>query len=154
MQTLILASLALAAVALVWNLRRRLVAQLAGPEVAARAAGRPAAAPAAVVRIANPRRANRPDVKVWVLKADARCELTHEFLHNRRYRTEEAVALPAVGCNLSGCHCRYEPVSDTRRRDRRHDDERRNAIRFEQRTDRRGHQDRRQNDVWQHGSLR
>ena len=150
MQTLILATLALAAVALVWNLRRRPEAQLAGRN----AANLPAAAPAAPARIANPRRANRPDVKVWVLKADPSCELTREFLHNRRYRTDEAVALPAVGCNLADCRCRYEPVSDTRRRERRHDDDRRNAIRFETRTDRRARPDRRQNDVWQHGSLR
>jgi hypothetical protein len=151
MQTLILATLALAAVALVLGLRRRPEPQSASRNTAPRLAATPSSAP---VRISNPRRANRPDVKVWVLKADAQCELTREFLHNRRYATADAVALPAVGCNLSGCRCRYEPVSDTRRRERRHDDERRNAVRFETRSDRRLQQDRRQNDVWQHGSLR
>lgn len=149
MQTLILATLALAAVALVWSLRRRPTLQPArSPDV------RDSDTPAVPARIANPRRANRPDVKVWLLRADPGCELTREFLHNHRYRTDEAVALPAMGCDLSGCRCRYEPVSDTRRRERRNDDERRNAIRFETRTDRRLHLDRRQNDVWQHGSQR
>ena len=150
MQTLILATLALAAVALVVSLVRRLQLQAAGSAVGI--AGPAAAAPLA--RITHPRRANRPDVSVWILRASPACELTREFLHNRRYRTDEAVALPAVGCNLSDCRCRYEPVSDSRRRERRFTEDRRNAIRFESRSDRRGRQERRNNDVWQHGSLR
>ena len=151
MQTLIFATLALASVALVVGLVRRLQLQAAGSAVGAAA---PGAVSAPLPRITNPRRANRPDVSVWILRASPACELTREFLHNRRYRTDEAVALPAVGCNLADCRCRYEPVSDTRRRERRFSDDRRNAIRFESRTDRRGRQERRNNDVWQHGSLR
>lgn len=120
--------------------------------VAESAAAATVSAPPA--RIANPRRAQRPDVAVWVLRASPACELTREFLHNRRYRTEEAVALPAVGCSLADCRCRYEPVTESRRRERHHTDDRRDAVRFESRTDRRGHQERRNNDVWQHGSLR
>lgn len=151
MQALILATLALVAAALVLSLVRSLPLQAAG---AADGIAGPAAAPAPLARITNPRRAQRPDVSVWVLHAAPACELTREFLHNRRYRTDEAVALPAVGCNLADCRCRYEPVTDSRRRERRFRDDRRNAIRFESRTDRRTRQERRNNDVWQHGSLR
>jgi hypothetical protein len=152
METLILSTLALTAVALVVSLRRRNDTMV--PAAAAQAPIAAAAHGAMPSRIANPRNAKRPDVKVWTLVASPACELTREFMHGRRYRTEDAVALPAVGCNLSDCRCRYEPVSDTRRRERRHAANRRNAIRFEAGTDRRAGGDRRQNDIWQHGSLR
>lgn len=147
METLILSTLALAAIALAWSFRRT------PARAPVRRTTPVAVAPAMPGRISNPRRANRPDVKVWVLHASPTCELTRDILHGRRYRTEEAVALPAVGCNLSDCRCRYEPISDTRRRERRNEDDRRNAIRFETRTDRRDQTNRRQ-DIWQHGSLR
>ena len=108
MQILLFATLALAALGLAWSFRR---------PAPASAASRPTRqlAPTTVTvpgRIANPRRANRADVKVWVLQASPACELTREFLHGRRYRTEEAVALPAMGCNLAGCTCHYEPAGD------------------------------------------
>jgi hypothetical protein len=144
MQTFILVTLALTALPLVLSFRRR----------PAPAANLQATANPVPQRISNPRRANRPDVKVWVLHASPACELTREFLHGRRYKAAEAVALPAVGCDRATCGCHYLPVSDTRRRERRLSENRRNAIRFENRSDRRAQNDRRAIDVWQHGSLR
>jgi hypothetical protein len=162
MDLLILATLALAAVALLLTFRRRspVAAATALPartvlQAAPRAPGRmPLASPH---RIANPRRAARPDVKVWILRASPRCELTYSLLDGHRYHTEDAVPLPSVGCNLTDCQCHYEPISDTRRGERRDGEDRRALVRFEMRSDRRGSRqarERRNSDMWQHASLR
>jgi hypothetical protein len=112
------------------------------------------AAPLAPRRITNPRRLAPSDVKVWTLRACSHCDLTHSLLDGHRYTTEKAPALPGMGCDLSHCACRYEPVSESRSSERRHSDERRDQIRFQAKADRRRHQDRRESDGWRHTLVR
>ncbi|HKX88116.1 MAG TPA: hypothetical protein VJM13_02820 [Sphingopyxis sp.] len=146
MDLLILATLALAAI-IVFRLTRR--------TAAVAVAGRSAPVPTVDTtprRITSPRRAGRPDVNVWILRACPQCDLTHSLLNGHRYLTAEAPTLPGMGCQLSSCECRYEPVRDTRRGERREGEDRRDAIRFESKRDRRLHPDRRESDGWRHAN--
>lgn len=141
-----LATLAFAPLVIGSNALRRLFQR--EPEFVAEAPPQPPR------RITSPRRAGRPEVKVWVLHACPQCDLTHSLLHHHRYPTEQAPSLPGMGCDLVACECRYEPVRDTRRGERRRTADRRDLIRFKSGPDRRRHPDRRESDGWRHAGLR
>ena len=104
-------------------------------------------------RVINPRHAS-PKAKVWVLRACPECTLTKSLLDGRRYKTEEAQPLPLIGCRQHDCRCRYEPVMEARRGERREGQERRDEVRFETKRDRRYSNDRRHtNNDWTHNTL-
>ncbi len=108
----------------------------------------PPAAARKPMRLANPRLlAGSPD-DVFVLRASKSCELT-SWLDGRRFTRAAAIPLPMPGCSIVGCACRYEPVANLRRGERRTDSERRDAVRFEATSDRRSiGADRRDRDAW------
>jgi hypothetical protein len=149
MDILILATLALAA-AMLYRLTRANAAPALARVSQARSTEASSAAPR---RITSPRRAGRPDVSVWVLHACPQCDLTYDLLNGHRYPTAEAPALPGMGCDLSSCQCRYEPVRDSRRDERREGEDRRDLIRFPSNNERRRHQDRRESNGWRHASV-
>ena len=97
-------------------------------------------------RLLNPRTATTG--QVFRLHASATCELTH-WLDGRLFSRQDAIPLPMPGCNRAGCSCRYEVVADRRRGERRHASDRRDALRFEQKTSRRDTgTDRRDRSAW------
>lgn len=146
MDLLILATLALAAAVLLrWTRRTPALAH------ATRAAAN-ATQDSVPRRITSPRRAGRADVSVWVLHACPDCDLTHSLLNGHRYLTAEAPSLPGMGCNLSTCQCRYEPVRNARRGERREGEDRREMIRFQSNNERRRYPDRRESDGWRHAN--
>jgi hypothetical protein len=149
MDLLILATLALAA-AMLYRLMRRNASPALANVTMARSNEAPSAAPR---RITSPRRAGRPDVSVWVLHACPQCDLTYDLLNGHRYLTAEAPSLPGMGCELSSCQCRYEPVRETRRNERREGEDRRDLIRFQSNNERRRHQDRRESNGWRHANV-
>ena len=149
MDILILATLALAA-AMIYRLTRGSSAPALVQISETRTNEAPSAAPR---RITSPRRAGRPDVSVWVLHACPQCELTHDLLNGHRYLTAEAPSLPGMGCDLANCDCRYQPVRNSRRGERRHSNDRRDAIRFQSNNERRRHSDRRESDGWRHANV-
>ena len=149
MDILILATLALAA-AMLYRLTRRNASPALAHVTMSRSNEAPSAAPR---RITSPRRAGRPDVSVWILQACPQCDLTHDLLNGHRYLTAEAPSLPGMGCDLANCECRYQPVRDTRRNERRHGNDRRDLIRFQSTNERRLHPDRRESDGWRHANI-
>lgn len=133
-----------------------LIALVAARRAAPRTAVRPLAAgrtrdavlASSPSRISNPARARRPEVQAWILRACPQCELTHAMLNNHRFSTETAPPLPTIGCRLTDCDCRYDPVvAGARRTERRERNERRGAFRFDLRGNRRDRAERRA-DGW------
>ncbi len=72
-------------------------------------------------RVTNPKdHKELRTLKIWELKTDetpTKCTWAREW-SNRRFPTENAIPLPAVGCTQD-CHCKYKPVPDSRQRKRR-----------------------------------
>ena len=102
--------------------------------------------PRAPQRLVNPRNAGVGDV--FKLRASPSCELT-QWLDGRLFSRQDAIPLPMPGCNRAGCACHYEVVADRRRTDRRTASDRRDALRFEQKTSRRdAGADRRNRSAW------
>jgi hypothetical protein len=67
-----------------------------------------------------------------------------------RKKAQDCAALPLSDCNSTTCKCHYRPIFDSRKRQRRQDLDRRNAIRFDAGEDRRKLEDRRANQPnWQ-----
>lgn len=65
-------------------------------------------------------------------------------LQHEKINKERAHPLPLPGCDKPNCRCYYEKLRENRtEQDRRNDEERRSGIRFEDKTDRRSHADRR-----------
>lgn len=98
-------------------------------------------------RILNPSRLPASAGRTFVLRASPGCELT-SYLDGRRFAREAAPALPMPGCRQGSCACRYEPAGERRRAERRETNERREAIRFELRDDRRAKRERRDTGAW------
>jgi hypothetical protein len=72
-------------------------------------------------RVTNPKdHKDLRTLKIWELKTDdtpTKCTWAREW-SNRRFPTNDAIPLPAVGCTQD-CRCKYKPVPDTRHRKRR-----------------------------------
>ena len=146
MELLIFTALGMCTLVAFAALRRPAPRPATRPQAAGRT--REAVTAASPARVINPARANRPDVRAWILRASPECELTHSMLHNHRFDTAAAPPLPTIGCRLTDCRCRYDAVvGGARRAERRERSDRRAQFRFEQSTDRRRHAERR-DDGW------
>jgi hypothetical protein len=140
MSILLIAAMAVLAMSALWlGRRRRVGAVLAGSPRAPRLP--------LPRRVTNPRLLGDEAPAIWVLRACPQCELTYRF-NGRLFAAEDAIPLPMPGCLLTRCQCRYEPAGDRRRGDRREGADRRDALRFEARADRRAWRNRRGDDPW------
>ncbi|MEM9300505.1 MAG: hypothetical protein AAGE01_00250 [Pseudomonadota bacterium] len=88
-----------------------------------------------------------PRAGLWRFEADLHCERGRrrvgELVHGHERH------LPAQPCEAQGCGCRYVPVAERRRTQRRLAADRRDTIRFEKTSDRRNQTDRRRDcDLW------
>lgn len=74
-------------------------------------------------RVTNPRQFQHlKRIRVWQLEVDQptkACSWARES-RGKRFRTDSAVPLPIAGCGTQ-CRCRYQPVTENRRRKRRMD---------------------------------
>ena len=112
----------------------------------ATAAAKPAA-PAKPARVLNPRTA-APGQDLFILRVAPTCTVTTS-LNGRIYTRHNAIMLPMATCQ-KGCACHYDVMADRRRVERRKHADRRDEIRFEERTDRR-QRDRRDPNPWTRG---
>lgn len=103
-------------------------------------AGRPA-------RVMNPRTAPAGQ-DLFILRVAPTCTVTTS-LNGHVYTRHNAIPLPMATCT-PGCACHYDVMADRRRGDRRKQADRRDSIRFEERTDRR-QRDRRDPNPWTRG---
>lgn len=72
-------------------------------------------------------------------------------IQNEQFPKERARPLPLPGCNQRTCRCYYEKLAERRSgKERRQQDDRRSAIRFEDKPDRRSHVDRRKSSAAWH----
>lgn len=97
-----------------------------------------------------PTTAARPGVSARAmlrLVADPSCPATRAFA-GRMVPANEAVPLHVVGCR-GDCRCHYEAVDDRRHEARRQHQDRRDALRFEPRGERRIASDRRSAALWE-----
>ena len=109
--------------------------------------------PRAPVRILNPAKLPASAGRLFVLRASPGCELT-SYLDGRRFARDAAPVLPMPGCRHANCNCRYEAAGERRRGERRETNERREAIRFEPRDDRRARRERREIGGWSRSTER
>jgi hypothetical protein len=99
----------------------------------------PGRAPAVTVNL------QKPDVVALTLRVrDAGCACDHaRRFADRTFAVADAPTLPLHNCDRTDCRCSYERVADRRKGERRSRADRRDEIRFEKKTDRRGGKDRR-----------
>jgi hypothetical protein len=65
--------------------------------------------------VTDPRQAGRSASTLWQLHASPGCPLTRAVLDGRRFRADEAIPLPTLGCRLATCRCHYTAVDDDQR---------------------------------------
>ena len=111
------------------------------------APAKPAAPVAKLGKVMNPRTAP-PGHDLFVLRVAPTCTLTSS-LNGHYYTRHNAIPLPMATCQ-PGCGCHYDEVRERRKGDRRKATDRRESIRFEERTDRR-QRDRRDPNPWTRG---
>lgn len=106
-------------------------------------------------RVVNPRlHASLRSIRAWELEVVSpaqACTWARES-SGKRFRAEVAVPLPIAGCGKT-CQCRYLPVTENRRRQRRFDPTAVNEIPYQPVQDqRRPKRGRRKEDNWSGGS--
>ena len=96
-------------------------------------------------RSAEPARPARAGL--WRFEADLHCDKGRLRVGQLVHGHEQH--LPIKPCEAQGCGCRYVPVAERRRTQRRQAEDRRDTIRFEKNSDRRNQNDRRRDcDLW------